>query len=69
MITASDGFSITLDSRELHENDDVILALKKNGEELPESEWPLIIVWDDDAEIVPSGIKNVRNVISIELDM
>ena len=69
IITASDGFSITLDSRELHENDDVILALKKNGEELPESEWPLIIVWDDDAEIVPSGIKNVRNVISIELDM
>ncbi len=69
IITASDGFAITLDSRDLHENDDVILALKKNGEELPESEWPLIVVWDEDAAPIPEGIKNVRNVVSIELEM
>lgn len=68
-ITASDGFSITLNSRDLHENDDVILAMKKNGEELPENEWPLIVVWDESLDPRPDGIKNVRNVARIELDM
>jgi DMSO/TMAO reductase YedYZ molybdopterin-dependent catalytic subunit len=66
-ITAADGYSIELDSRELHENDDVIIAMYKNGEILPEREWPLIIVWDKNAETVPDGIKPVRNISSIEL--
>ncbi len=66
-VTASDGFSITLDSKEVNKNQDVIIAMYKNGEVLPEDEWPLIIVWDKDAEVVPAGIKNVRNVEEIEL--
>lgn len=66
-VSAADGFSITLDSRELHENDDVIIATMKDGETLPEKEWPMVIVWDKDAEVVPEGIKAVRNIVSLEL--
>ncbi|MFP4563634.1 MAG: molybdopterin-dependent oxidoreductase [Spirochaetia bacterium] len=66
-ITAADGFSITLDSRELHRNNDVIIAMYRNGEPLPDREFPLIIVWDKDAETVPAGIKAVRNITEIEL--
>ena len=66
-ISASDGYAIELDSRQLHENDDVILAMYKNGEILPDREWPLILVWDEKAETVPDGIKPVRNISSIEL--
>lgn len=66
-ITASDGFSITLDSRELHGNNDVILAMYMEGEPLPDREFPLVIVWDKDAEVVPAGIKAVRNITEIEL--
>lgn len=66
-ITAADGFSITLDSKEVHGNGDVIIALFKNGAPLPEQERPLIIVWDKDAETVPAGIKAVRNITEIEL--
>jgi DMSO/TMAO reductase YedYZ molybdopterin-dependent catalytic subunit len=67
-ITASDGYSIELDSRKLHENDDVILAMYKEGEVLPDREWPLILVWDKNAERVPDGIKPIRSIVKIELD-
>ncbi len=66
-ISAADGFSITLDSKEIHGNNDVIIAMFKNGGPLPERERPLIIVWDKEAETVPAGIKPVRNIIDIEL--
>lgn len=66
-ISASDGFSITLNSADIHGNNDVIIAMFKNGEMLPERERPLIIVWDKDAEMVPDGIKPVRNITEIEL--
>lgn len=66
---ATDGFTVTLDSREVHENDDVILALRKEGEELPEAEWPLILVWDVEADPVPEGIRNVRNIQTIRLNL
>ncbi len=66
-ITASDGYSVTLDSRELNRNDDVILAAQKGGETLPEREWPLTLVWDQNAEPVPEGIKAVRNITEIDL--
>ncbi len=66
-ISASDGYAIELDSRQLHENDDVIIAMYKNGEILPDREWPLILVWDEGAKTVPDGIKPVRNITSIEL--
>ncbi len=66
-IIAADGYSITLDSRELNRNDDVIIATIKEGESLPEREWPLVLVWDKDAELVPEGIKAVRNITEIQL--
>ena len=67
VISAADGFAITLDSSQLDKNDDVIIAMYRDGEELPESDFPLVIVWDKDAETVPEGIKAVRNIASIEL--
>ncbi len=66
-IVASDGYSITLDSRQLDKNHEVIIATQKEGESLPEREWPLILVWDQDAERVPDGIKAVRNITEIQL--
>jgi hypothetical protein len=66
-ITASDGFSRTLDSRELHENHDVILATTRAGEPLPEQEAPLILVWDQNASVIPEGIKPIRNVARMEV--
>lgn len=67
VITAGDDFSVTLDSRELHKNDDVILAMYSEGKELTGSDWPLKLVWDQDAETVPAGIKAVKNVVKISL--
>ncbi|MBN2050443.1 MAG: molybdopterin-dependent oxidoreductase [Spirochaetales bacterium] len=67
VITASDGFSVTLDSRELHKNDQVILAMYREGKELAGDEWPLILVWDKDTAVVPQGIKAVKNVAKISL--
>ncbi|MFA6657895.1 MAG: hypothetical protein WCS38_11390, partial [Mesotoga sp.] len=58
-IIAEDGFAITLDSKELHMNNGVILATIKNNEELPEDEWPLVLVWDK-AIVPPEGIKSVK---------
>ena len=66
-VVATDGFSVTLDSGDIDRNDDVILAALKQGEKLPEREWPLILVWDKDTEIVPDGIKGVRGVSEIQL--
>jgi hypothetical protein len=66
-IIAADGYSITLDSKELNFNQDVIIAMYKNDELLSEREWPLVIVWDKDAEIIPDGIKSVRNLEGITL--
>jgi hypothetical protein len=66
-ITAGDGFSISLDATDLHRNEDVILAMYKNGEQLPERERPLIIVWDKYTNNVPEGIKSVRSIEEIEL--
>lgn len=66
-IVAADGYSIRLDSTELNKNDDVVIATMKEGESLPEREWPMILVWDQDAELVPAGIKAVRNITQINL--
>jgi len=66
-VVASDGFSINLDSKQLNRNDDVIIATRKNGETLPDREWPLVIVWDQNAEVVPEGIKAVRGITEIRL--
>ncbi len=66
-ISASDGFTISLDSRELDGNDEVILAMYKENEELPDREWPLILVWGREASPIPDGIKPVRQIESIRL--
>lgn len=66
-VIAGDGYSVTLDSRELDGNEDVIIAMYLNGNELADGEWPLKLVWDQNAALVPEGIKAVKNVVSIEL--
>jgi hypothetical protein len=66
-IIAGDGYSITLDSRDIDGNDAVIIAMYQDGAELQGSDWPLKLVWDSNAERVPDGIKAVRNVVAIEL--
>ena len=68
-LIAKDGYAIELDSKQLHLNDDVVLATYTNDEELPESDWPLILVWDKDADVIPDGIKPIRQVVAIELDI
>lgn len=66
---AADGFSVTLENEQLEGNDDVILAMYTGAEDtlLDESEWPLRLVWDKDAEVVPEGIKSVRNIVRLIL--
>lgn len=66
-IEASDGFTIELDSAQVHMNDDVIIAMFQGEDELPDRDWPLVIVWDKDAAMVPDGIKAVRNIAAIHL--
>ena len=69
-IEAADGFSVTLDNSQIEGNDDVILAMYTGEDEqlLSDDEWPLRLVWDKDAAIVPEGIKAVRNVVKIVLE-
>ncbi|QEN08943.1 hypothetical protein EXM22_13420 [Oceanispirochaeta crateris] len=68
-ISASDGFSVTLDNSQIEGNDDVIIAMYTGKDEslLNDKDWPLRLVWDKDAELVPDGIKSVRNVEKITL--
>ncbi|NCB03501.1 MAG: hypothetical protein EOM67_15310 [Spirochaetia bacterium] len=66
-IIAADGYSIILDSKELDGNEDIILAMYQDGEELKEADWPLKLVWDVNADVVPQSIKAVKNITSIEL--
>jgi len=66
-VTAVDGYKITLDSRELDANDEVILAMYKDGAGLDPSEFPLVLVWDKNIARLPEGIKNVKQIQSINL--
>ncbi len=68
-VIAKDGFTITLDAKELDLNQDVILAIRKDGKDLPDSEAPLVLVWDRAAKLVPNGIKPVKQVQSIVLKL
>ncbi len=62
-LEAEDGFSITLDASEVIGNQDVILAMYYgDGSELSDRERPLVLVWDQNAALVPDGIKAVRNI-------
>jgi hypothetical protein len=64
-IAASDGFSVTLDSREIGRVDDVILAMYKNDEELPKEEFPLVLAWDKGIKALPAGIKAIKMISGI----
>ena len=65
-IVAADGFEIALSAAELQDNKEVILAMFYGDEsELSEKEFPLVVAWDKDAELVPDGIKPVRNVVKL----
>ena len=65
-IVAEDGFEISLAAEELAGNDDVIIAMFYGDEsELSADEFPLIIVWDEAAAVVPAGIKPVKNISKI----
>ncbi len=66
-LTAVDGYSITLDSRELDGNLDVIIAMYQDDMELSDDDWPLKLVWDMNAAVVPEGIKAVRQIVRIDL--
>lgn len=65
-VVAADGFANVLDSRALHLNDGIILATEKDGAELPDAEWPLVLAWDK-AATVPEAIKPVRQVLKVLL--
>lgn len=69
IIEAADGYSVTLDNSQIENNDDVIVAMYTGADDelLSDSEWPLKLVWDKDAAIIPEGIKAVRNVTKITL--
>ncbi|MDP2791903.1 MAG: molybdopterin-dependent oxidoreductase [Rectinemataceae bacterium] len=66
-LTAIDGYKITLDSRDLDANNEVILAMYKDGAGLDPSEFPLVLVWDKAIARLPEGIKNVKQIQSINL--
>lgn len=66
-IRAEDGFSVSLDSGQIHKNEDIILAMYREGKSLPADERPLVLVWDKDAAALPAGIKSVRTIARIEL--
>jgi hypothetical protein len=66
-LIAADGFKITLDSREIDGNDDVILGMYREDRELSGEEWPLVLVWDKNASVVPKGIKPIRQITTINL--
>jgi Sulfite oxidase and related enzymes len=66
-VIAEDGYSIRLDSRDLDNNNDIILAMYRESDSLGPDEFPLVLVWDKNAVRVPEGIKNVKRVSSIRL--
>lgn len=66
-IVADDGYSIKLDSKQLHRNDDVIIALLKNGKEPDEKLWPMVLAWNSQGERIPDGIKMVKRISKIVL--
>ena len=66
-IVADDGFAIRLDSKDLHMNEDIIIAMYKNKANLDPTEFPLVLVWDTASKKVPEGIKNIKRINSIRL--
>ncbi|HAE21170.1 MAG TPA: hypothetical protein DCG47_02450 [Spirochaetaceae bacterium] len=65
-LKAADGFSISVDSRSIHRNNDIIIAMYKAGEKLPADEAPLVLVWDRKAARLPENLKNIKQIASVE---
>jgi hypothetical protein len=68
-IVAKDGFTLVLDAKQLDLNNGVIIAVKKNGQDLGDDEAPMVLAWDRDAAPIPDGIKPVRQVKSVVLKL
>ncbi len=66
-VVASDGFKVTLDSRDLDGNSDIILGMYKEGAGVGDDEFPLVLVWDKNAARLPADIKNAKKITSIGL--
>lgn len=66
-VVADDGFKIVLDSREIDANNDIIVAMYKDGASLAQDEFPLVLVWDKSLATLPEGLKNVKRIASIRL--
>ncbi len=64
-LTAADGYSIALNSKDISRNDDIIVAMYRNGDKLPPDEAPLVLVWDRAAKKLPEGIKNIKMLASV----
>ncbi len=66
-IVAEDGFKLTLDSRAIDADDDIILGMYKNGVGLADDEFPLALVWDKKSSAANPDLKNVKKTASIVL--
>ncbi len=60
-IEAKDGYSITLNRSDIENNKDVIVAMYyEDFSELEPTEFPLVLVWDKEASLIPEGIKKIK---------
>ncbi len=64
-IKAADGYTVSLDSKFVNRNSNLIVAMYKNGEKLPPEEAPLVLVWDKSMAGVPETLKNVKMISSV----
>ncbi|MDN5365308.1 MAG: hypothetical protein PWP44_511 [Thermacetogenium sp.] len=62
VITAADGYSIAIDSRDIIRNSDYIVANTLNGAPLPDGDWPLRLVGP-----AVSGKTSISQIASIKL--
>lgn len=63
-IISRDGYSVELESQLVARNSKILAAYKKNGDYLPEDEFPLILVGED----LPSKKYMLKQIDKIELD-
>lgn len=61
-LVAADGYKVTLDSSVAHGDDEVIVAVRLNGEDLPEEDGPLKLVGPN-----LSGKEKISNIVAINL--
>ncbi len=64
-LKAADGYTVSVNSKDITRNGDIIVAMFKNGEKLPQAEAPLILVWDRALSPLPEGIKNIKMLASV----